>query len=224
MSTTMIDIREFAQFVSPDVPKAPIAIVTSALVGALREFCLKTNLWIRTSDWTDILGGQQRYGFAAPTDAEVCGILSMSYRADVTLAPQPVRPVSYDELTARRPGWRSETGKSPSFYWAEQPAIVWLVPYPAVADGDQLQALQVDVSLQPSFTATTAPDFLLHTWGEYIGAGAKKRLLTMPKQPWTGDPTPFIRQFQDGISRCKTAVNKSSTRTSMRVQFQRQGV
>ena len=224
MGTVMVSIREFATFVTPDVPKAPISTVLSALVGSMREFCMKTGVWIRQSDWTDILGGQQKYGFSAPTDSDVCGILNMRYRSDANVAPQQIRPVTFDYLSNMRPNWRNETGKAPSCYWSEQPAIVWLVPYPAVADGDQLQALQVDVWLYPTFEASTAPQFLLQTWGEYIGAGAKKRLLTMPKQPWTGDPTVFARHFQEGITRCKTMVNKSSTRVSTRVQNVRQGV
>ena len=227
----MATVRDFFQFVQSDVPKAPAAIMSAAILGAMREFCTKTNVWIRVSDWTTLLAGQAKYGFTPPAGADVCGILRVAYRSDPTLPALDVKPITYDWLQQNRPGWREETGLAPQLYWAEQPAIVTLIPYPASTMADQPLSLQAEVTLRPAFTdptqdqgAATVPDFLQTYWGEYIGAGAKVRLMTQPKQPWTGDPGYFLKKFEDGIARCKTQVNKSSTRTSTRVQIPRVGV
>jgi len=212
---TIVNIRDFSRFVTSDVPKAPQSSVAVALVDALRDFCQKTYLWRRMSDWTDLLAGQSTYGFSSPDGTEMCGILHVDYRPSQTVQPYEVREATEDELSARRPGWRNETARALSQYISREPSIIQFVPYPSLTDGDQLLAFRVEVAMSPTMSATEVPEFLLGNWGAVIGAGAKARLLAQQKQPWSGDPTYFNRIYENGVASCRTRVSKSSTRKSL---------
>lgn len=216
---TMVDIRDFCKFVLSDVPKAPIDTVKAAIIDALRDFCQRTYLWTRMSDWTDILAGQSTYGFNMPANTDMCGIMYVEYRPDATLAPQEIKATTVDELNATRSNWRNETGLAPSQFISKEPGVIQLIPYPAATEATQADALRVEVAVFPSMTATQAPEFMLNSWGLIIGAGAKVRLMTMPKQPWSGDPSYFLKIYNDGITACRSRVNKSATGRSMSVKI-----
>jgi len=215
----MVDIREFCKFVQSDVPKAPLDTVKVAIIDTLRDFCQRTYLWTRTSEWTDLLAGQSTYGFSMPDNTDMCGILYVEYRPDTTLSPREVKATTVDILNATRPNWRNETGLAPNAFISKEPGVIQLIPYPAVADGDQADALRVEVAVFPSVTATEAPKFMLDSWGLIIGAGAKVRLMTMPKQPWSGDPSYFLKIYNDGVTASRSRVNKSATGRSMSVKI-----
>lgn len=217
----MVNIREFAKFVSSDVPKAPQTSVSVAVLNTLRDFCTKTLLWKRMSEWTDLLGGQSTYGFSTPSGTEMCGILFVEYRQSVDIAPYEVRSATEDELSARRPTWRNDTARALSQYISREPGIIQFVPYPSVDDGDQLAAFRVEIAMSPTIDSSLVPDFLLTNWGHVIGSGAKAFLLAQQKQPWSGDPTYFMRMYDNGVGSCRSRVNKSATRKSLSVRMPR---
>lgn len=220
---TMIDIKEFLKFIMPDVPKAPQNTVLVALHDTVRDFCQRTKLWTSMSDWTDMLSGQSTYGFNMPDGTQQCGIMHVDYRQDTTVDPYSIRPISADELDMRRPNWRTQTALSPQFFIAREPSLIQFVPYLGAEFPDQPQVFRVEVALFPTVDCLTVPRFLFDSWGIVISAGAKVRLLSMPKQPWSGDPTFFLRQYDVGLGQCRTKVNKSGTRQSAHMNIPLQG-
>lgn len=216
---TMVPLRDFYKFIQSDVPKAPVDVIGFCLIDVLRDFCLKTYVWTQMSNWVDLLAGQSTYGFDVPENCGICGIVHAEYRQSTGVNPQEVLPISMDELNARRPNWRNETGLAPRHYLLRMPWLLQVIPYPASTDADQLSAFRVEVAMWPSTTAVEAPSFLLENWGSGIGHGVKAQLMAMPKQPWSGDPTYCKAMYMDKVNSCRTQVNKSATRTSSRAKI-----
>ena len=218
-----VTLREFYRFFQSDMPKVPNSISDIAIVDTLRDFCAATLLWVRTSDWADILAGQSTYGFTSPAGTEQCHILHVDYRPSVDLMPTEVRPTNVDWLDRNRSQWRDETGLAPQLFISREPGVIRLIPYPALTDGDQLTSLRVEVAMAPSIDATSVPDFFYTSWGSVIGNGVKARLMAQPKQPWSGDPTYYKMLYERGVSSGRTKASRGSTKGSMRVQIPLQG-
>lgn len=158
--------REFAGWQS--------GIKSAAILRAAREICRATSLWRAALTAIDVVQGQAEYTLTPPADGHIVRIPALLYN-NVLL-----RGMTEDRLSRFSDNWRNASG-TPSAFVALTRETVRLYPTP---DTSLVAALEPDVVIQPSLTATTVPDWLADQYEEILVDGALSWLFAMPLRDW----------------------------------------
>lgn len=200
--------------VLPYVPGCLEAIALNAIQQAATEFCERT--WAMNGDHDPIssVADQASYDYVPPANKLVVKVLEAWY------SDEPITPKAPDQLRSiygRK--WQEQTGL-PMYYTSTEPRSIILVPYPAEAVTD---ALTMRVAFKPTPGATTIDTQIWEEYHEEIAAGARYRLMLMPKKPYTNVQQAAIEKarYDDGIAEVKHRVQRgfNRSRSNTRAHF-----
>lgn len=189
----------FHRLVLTSVIGCPLPVVHEKLVEAAREFCLRTHAWQETDEFTAD-GATQLFDFTAPTRTEVLKVV----RAEV--AGKPLDIFGRNLLPA---DWR-EGGVCGRALYQYSSDDYLLFPKPSAG-----QAIEVTVSVRPTLDGTGVGDELFIAHAEHIAAGARYRLLKMPRADWQdlAEAEVAKAEFESGVHE---AANRDFMRTAPR--------
>lgn len=211
----MSTYAEFLPEVLPFVPDVPEVVAENAVRNACIEFCERTNYLQATLAPFTTVADQAEYTVPVPANTKLVQIMTAYWGERLLIAK------TQEELAHvfRRVNWMTMTG-APFYITKIEQTKVRLVPLPDAAGIDDVT---LRVSLAPSRTSTTVDDQIYNEWLETIANGARYRLYSIPKQPFTDQlaANQALKLFRMGVTRARMMVNKSLTRASGSAEFQR---
>jgi hypothetical protein len=214
---TTVKFEEFLPDVLPYVTGVPEVVAISAIRDSAIDFCRKTNYWQYDIGPLTIENGQSEVSLSVDFDVDVNVVRVMQ----VYLGEHLLIPRSMDELarTFRSSNWRLLEG-FPQFYTQKRYNVLQIVPAPQLASPEQLY---VRVSLAPTRNSTEAKRELFDHYLDTIASGARAMLYKTPGQPYFDRVSARDNEmaFRAGVSEAKIEANKSMTRASGRVEYQR---
>jgi len=214
---TTVRFEEFLPDVVPYVTGVPEIVAIGAIRDAAIDFCRKTNYWQYDIGPLDVENGEAEVNLAVDFDVDVNVVKVMQ----VYLGEHLLIPRAADELARvyRASNWRLLEG-FPQFYTQKNYNTLQLVPIPELPSGEKLYAR---VSLAPTRTASEVKRELFDHYLETIANGARATLYKTPGQPYFDRVSARDSEmaFRAGVSEAKIEVNKSMTRASTRIEYQR---
>lgn len=209
MSTSFDD---FMPEILLDVPTCPEVIAIRQICNAAIEFCEKTKAWQYDMDPIAAVGGTSAYDLDLPSSSEAVTLESLSHLGD------RLSPTSRRMLNDWKVNWQAETG-NPKYFFLPSLTEFRVVPIPTTSNAN---AFLGTVVLKPTRSATTIDSTIASQWMEVIAAGAKARLMMMPKRVWTDFNMAAVmeKQFKDGINAAVAVIQKTRTRVPLRVKYE----
>jgi hypothetical protein len=232
-----------ANEIAIEVPNCPRPLIERAIRNAMIEFCERAKLWRIELPAINVVANQARYALAfdAPVDPPVKAIVDIR---GALFDGRDLQPTSRDRLDLHWHGasnvlsggsrnvptdvffpvptggnassWES-AGGMPTVYFQPDPATIRLVPTPTQT---MTGNIVVRVAVKPTRAATAAPDWLMEDWFEALCAGAKARLMQVPKKAWS-EPNLALyyrRQFETACRKAHAEALRDSTRDDMTVR------
>jgi hypothetical protein len=137
------------------------------------------------------------------------------------LNDSPIEPISPDDLDTEfnntefgwvGVNWRTDVNVPTRWYMPDDNTVGLLL---APSAGG---SLRINAALKPTRTSTTFPSWIYEKYLEVIASGAKARLMSIPKKPYTDlDLARYHRRiFDDGIANAKSTVATGNTRAPLR--------
>jgi hypothetical protein len=211
------NISEFKNLVAPDVLPCPDPIVERETVGAILEFCSKTNILQKTFN-VDISSHSVTTTTQNSMDIDVSTILS-GYRVvsvlDIwidSVQYEPYRKEFYNTVT----NYDQMYGSQMCFFYLTSNTVIRLYDR-----SESEEDLDMTVAVKPLRTAATVDDFLFEDFGETIANLAKYQILRVPGQPWYNPQASdfYYVEARRGMSKAKARVEKGFTNVSQRVNW-----
>ncbi len=164
----------------------PLPVVHEKLVEAAREFCLRTHAWQETDEFTAD-GATQLFDFTVPTRTEVLKVMHAQ------VAGKPLQVYGRELLPTN---WREDGVCRDALY---RYTVDEYLVFPKPSAG---QAIAVTVSVRPTLDGTGVGDELFIAHAEHIAAGARYRLLKMPRAEWQDMTEAGVakEEFEAGIA------------------------
>jgi hypothetical protein len=172
----------FYDEVVPEIPGADLTLVLHHIKRVCIDFCQRS-LFARDSlAAIDVVASTASYAIA-PTDAvnfAINKVLEVRLNSGVGTRANRLSPRTPSQLDNELPDWDTATGQ-PMFFTQRDAGILTLakVPSTSITGG-----LLVTISKIPLYAGAGVDDATA-SWAESIGAGAKARLMRMPKKPWS---------------------------------------
>ena len=214
MNLTTVPFSRFLNELLQYVPDAPDPVALNAVRNAAIEFCERTRFW--QADIDDLLLIKDLGTYEIDSQAGVKFVdVQFAYQGERLLVPKAAEELN---RLYRWTNWQNLTGK-PVFLTRMNEREIILVPKPEVGD----QKLTVRAAFAPTRDATGVGVDVYEYFLECICDGARARLYGMPSTPYydANAATFFERKFRADISRTIVQVNRSLTRTSPQVEYQR---
>ena len=213
----MASLSDVYPYVMPSVQGCPIGMVDTAIRNSLMEFCEKTRIWKYMCPTISLVDQQSLYPITSTDDNSI-----ISMPTYVGVDGFNIAPTNEEDLYALDPLWRKAESRRPIFYYMDYNDNINLIPIPNL-DPNIPSVMQVEVSLKPSVTSTTFPDWIFNNWVEVIADGALMRLHTMPGKVWANPQivSLYRGKYRDGITRAKSRAMKSFARQGKNAQPRR---
>lgn len=209
MAAVLFDV--FLPEVLVDVLLCPEPVATNAIRNAAIEFCERTRAYKADLTPITVTLATATYAFAGmPTETVVHEIL------EATIGDQVVDPVGPDDLRELYGAdWRTKTGPTPLYVTQDDERNVRVVPIPTATLTD---TLKVFAALKPTHNATGIESRIYEENKTIIAAGAKGKLLMVPKQPYTNQPLGvfYLEQFEIAASSRAIRASRGFTRAKLR--------
>lgn len=170
----MATLDAFLSDVTLEVTGCPNPLAKHHIRRSIIEFCEKTRLLTYTATVNAVVN-QATYTIAPPADHEIHAIITVTHNN------APLDPISEDWLNRNIEGWQSSKSRTASTYIFTRPTSIKLYPTPNEIGTANIFVM---MAVKPTPSATTVDDKFLH-YAETIAAGAKRRLMAQPGQPWT---------------------------------------
>lgn len=203
-------LPELLQYV-PDVPES---VAINALRNACIEFCEKTRYWQMDADSMKASNNIGEYEIDISAGMKFVDVFFGYYNQRLLV------PKAADELDRiyRWNDWRSLKGE-PAYITRLNALEIQIVPKPETQGG----FFRLRVCLAPTRNSTAVGVDVYENYLDTIVAGARARLYATPAQAYfdRAMAAEYERKFRSGVSEVRVLVNKSLTRSSPRVEFQR---
>lgn len=214
MSLEIVKYDKFLNELMQYVPDAPDPVALNAIKNAAIEFCERTRYW--QDDVEDILLLKGVGTYEIDADAGVKFVdAQFVYRG-----PRLLIPKTAEELNRlyRWSDWQSLEGE-PAFFTRINESEIVLVPKPGKHD----EKMSVRAAFAPTRDSKGVGVDVYQFYLETICDGARARLYGMPATPYydAKASVDYERRFRADISRTRVQVNKSLTRASPQVEYQR---
>lgn len=194
--------------VLPDVPGVPQNVALNAIRNAVIEFCGRTKIWVIDHDPISIVANESTYQFEPPNGAVVSSIVAAWFGG------VGIDPTTQAELNAEHTGWTTLTG-TPTKYLQEnsEEVILFRKPTSALTNG-----LTMKVALKPKRNSTGVEAWIIEEYQEEIAHGAKARLFSMQKKPWSDAALASYHMgaFDDAIGKAGVKASKSLGKGAIR--------
>jgi hypothetical protein len=210
--------------VIPWVPGAPENLVLQEIRNSMIELCEKSLIVQRDHYPVTVLAGINNYEFEPPDGWIVVKIMRMWFK-DQLMIPH--------HLDNNRSTWeynpdaifdKKPEGNTPRWYTQkdEKEFIIWPHPKETLVD-----AITMRVALKPTRICPDPcdvfPDELFEDYAEVIASGAKRRLMLIPKKPYSDPQQAGVEQslFIAGLNMARQRATHGYVRSNMQVRLPR---
>lgn len=199
--------RDFAPYVQPEVPGAPLFQVDMAVREAAISLLSRADLWRAEPQTVLLTAGQTEFSLDAAAGSEPSRVVAL-HRAGRPLNKVAREEDAYAILDSRQPS-------TATHYFQRDNEAVIVAPAPKEAD-----QLKLFLSLKPSATATSIPDGIGKEWRKLIATGAKAELQLMAGQPWSNPQQGLLNKqlFERGVSAAIRRVAMGNSGAPLTVQ------
>lgn len=197
----MAQFSDLVPEIRPLVQKAPIPVITNAVLMAARELCRDSFCYRHTVSRLTTVDAQADYTPTLPVDTRIVKIISWDFPSRLSVRAQ-------EDLDLTMPDWRVMPGV-PRFITLKDGNTVTLAPAPATGANNQLGLL---LALQPVRSATSVEDEFMEQNAEYIINGALANLMLQKGQEWFDPQTgAFYKQlFENDKIEAKAAARQDN--------------
>ena len=199
--------KDFAPFVSADVPNCPKFIIERAILSTIIEFCTKSWRFNDPEEDVDIYKDDPYITFSERGSNVVVGVFDVRYDGE-TLDRKSVR----DMDSRYGKGWKKRTG-APEAYIDEDHGKIRLYPIP---DKDYPEMLSARVAYAPKMTVLRVDNMFFDYYLDAIVAGAVARLVMQEGKTWFNPniAIPFKQQFDAAVYSARNIVMRDVYQTS----------
>jgi len=207
----MGNISSFLADTSTRVPGASKTEIDSAVRSVIRDFCSRTLLYIRQLTAIDIVSAVGTYTLVAPTNCSIVGVERVEVNGEF------VSPTSLDLLNRSPENWQTDTSNQPINYMVDAEKVL---RFKEIPDTSYTGGLVVWVTLKPTASTSTIPDFIVDDWYETIVNGAVSYLLRIPGKSWSSiEGSEYYNTLYDGtLSEAKGKKFTGKAKVSIRTQ------
>jgi hypothetical protein len=187
----MADLSSLLDDVMPEVPGAQRSFVLHHLWRTAEDFCKRTKIdqrWL-----TDITTTTApSYTLTAPADCALVEIMRVEFD------DEEIFPITQEETAV-------------GMAYSVSPDFVLTLNEPAAG------LLSVKAAVMPDAVGSTIKPDLLKQWGTALAAGAKARLMLMPKKAWTDQATGLVyrRDYESAVASAELVAIKGHTRAAL---------
>jgi|ADurb_Ile_03_Slu_FD_contig_101_360379_length_5027_multi_2_in_0_out_0_4 hypothetical protein len=210
------NLTEISRRVAPDVMGCPNVLVDEAVLRTIIKFCEETHILEKAFEH-DVLSTD-----IVAADNDSVNVNLATYITDG-------RPILLTEFRIDGAKWDAQEIKllndqddldeisisgTKFFTWPDTTHIKF---YGIEAEDQRFYIKQIFVPLD---TATTMDDDLYYRFRDTIAAGARARLMSMPRKDWTDQITAAknLSDYNDGVASAKIKKDKGMTRRSTSVK------
>lgn len=214
-----VDLIEFLPDVLPEVPGCPEPTAINALRSAATRLCQFAPVWQHEPPMFTVTPGTAEYSLAAVGQLPSYGrVVRLIAPIKVNNEARHLYPTPRERLDYTSAGWQQQTGPAIQTYFMLTQSTLRVVPIPDDTCTDQLS---LRFWMRPTDDAGQIDESLLLEYRMAIADGAKFRLMSMPKQPWS-DPAMaafYGRQFNGTLRLAYAAASKDYTDANLSVQM-----
>ena len=205
-----MNYADLAPIVAIDAMGAPEPLIVRRIAEAAHEFFRLSRAYKHSVTPAIVEAEQSVVAISPPSGTSLVEV------EEVWLGSKQLFFRTEGQLSAEFDDW--ETASGGPRYYRVQGASVRLVPYPEV---DTISKLRIQCALTPTVTAESIADEPGLTYQDALIDGAKYRLLSMPKKPWSS-PTEAglaLGRFTIRLNEARIlARNSGSSGISLRVR------
>lgn len=218
--------RDFLDYVIPWVPGCPVELALQEVRNSMIELCEKSLIIQRDHPPVTVINNVTDYDFEPPEGYLVTKIMKMWWEG------VEMRPENLDHNRLRGYAYNNEvvthnpktTTPRPMCYSQkdEYGFFIWPIPKETKVD-----AITIRVALKPKRICPDdcdpVDDMIFEDYVETIAAGAKRRLMLVPKKPYS-DPNQAAAEqqlFMAGMNVARQRANHGYVRSNMRVSIPR---
>jgi hypothetical protein len=202
----------------PEVAGCPDVTARQALLDAAIEFCRDSGAWDQVQEQAITLSdGVGSYDIDCDSDGRVLAVKRVWH------ACGELSPKSTAELSLVLPTWETARSNVPAFYnTADARQALRVYPIP---DGAQGLKLSLRAAFVPRLDAQYLDDALVNDWYEALLAGAKARLMAMPRRAWSDPQLAAYHKgaFNDAKTEARIAAAADGAQASSTVRVRRFG-
>jgi len=179
-------------------PEAPEPMLARIFVEAARKFCRESRAW-RSDVSETVTASTLAVAITPPTDSEVIDIASAVLDDEYTLDKRTVKQLDRDYID-----WRTDTGSPAHVALSGTLNEIYVAP---LSDTTYTSALDLELVLQPTLTATTFDDALFSKYEELITNAALGALLMIPRKLWSDSKLALYHMglYQEAIDAAKSS-------------------
>lgn len=201
-----------------DCPGVPFPTAIRAISESVRKFCKESSAYRHNVLSTELSYADGLYTIKVPADTQIVTVVSPLTIAGQYSVADPVTGINSTYpldtkiiygvnpqwMDVNHPGWREWTDSNEVRYFVMQSTNTFVL---APDSGtNRVANLAIQLILMPTRTATVINDEFGERWFDYLVAGSKFSLLTIPKSRWTNNEMAqyYLAKFDAGISEAKT--------------------
>jgi hypothetical protein len=207
---------DFLPYVLQDVPGCPEIAAVHAIRNTVIDFCEKSLVVQVDLDPVSLVANQADYDLEPPTNRLVTKVIHLFYK-NKELAPFGQDAVP--SATFYNPSATDADGKTNPRGWSQKDTTtftVWPVPHES-----KTNAITIRAALKPTRKSTSCDDILFEDYAEYIGAGAKARLMVTPNKSYTNLQLVQTQNqlYMQGVNMARQRVSRGHTRANLRIKM-----
>lgn len=209
---------DFLPYVLSDVPGCAEIVAIQAVRNTVIDFCEKSCVVQVDLDPVTLLAGEATYDLEPPQNRRVTKVMKLFYRN------RELPPMALDAIpsaTFFNPEALDADGRSEPQAWSQKDTDTFTVlPIPK---SREIDAITIRAALKPTRNSTACDDVLFEDYAEYIGAGAKARLMIVPNKAYTNPKLVATQNefYMQGVNVARQRATRGHTRASLRVKMVR---
>jgi hypothetical protein len=210
-----VPFSDFYDLIMPEVGGCTTDFVDLHLKELARDFCHRTRAWTYNPSAADLIADQAAYAVPLSADSELVSVKKLTVN-DVYLWEDVEEKrdyyadsSAYPKYERHQPPFSLDSGLTTITLFTQE------IPSVSVVGG-----LVMSLTLKPSSSATTLPDFLKTQYSEAMRYGVLARLMSMGKKPWTDRAlaVDYMQKFKSEMNFAAYQVQVGNTRQRLRVK------
>lgn len=173
-----MQLETFEPWIAPDVAECPIPQIHQAVIAAAIEFCERSEAWNAVLDPITLRDRVANYEIDFPNGARALRAM------DVWDAYGPLEMATLEKVAAILPDWQVAISTRPNWFNSAIESGT-LTLYPTPADPMEGHRVWMRVAFAPTRDATQLDDAFAERYFSGICAGAKAKLMSMPRRAWS---------------------------------------
>lgn len=201
-------ISSITPYIATEIPDAMTLLIEREILQAARKFFERTLIWKDVQESQSTVAATASYDVFMPDDTE---IVTWDY---VLYDTFDLDPVTEYKLTAEQSTWRDLTGTPTHYITNIRTKSMRLYPIP-----NAVGTLKYELTLKPSITATTIPDFAIEQFQDVIVDGTLARMYGQAGKTWYNPAAAdeHRRMFNNGIYEATDKMIRGTSTTSQEV-------